>query len=279
MIQIGKLNNLSVVKILDFGIYLDGGDEFGEILLPIKQVPEDTEIEDVIEVFIYTDSEDRIIATTIKPYAMVGDFILLRTIAVETVGAFMDWGLIKDLLVPFSQQKKRMIEGRSYIVYLYLDDETKRIAASAKLDKYLDLDTAKFDTDQEVDLLIHSKTDMGYKAIINNSYWGMLYNNEIFQTLFVGQKIKGFIKKIREDQKIDLYLNKAGYNQIEDVSTNIIRILKDNDNFVTITDKSKPDDIYEMFNISKKKFKKAIGNLYKKKFIDIEKDGIRLLKF
>ncbi len=279
MIQIGKLNNLSVVKILDFGIYLDGGDEFGEILLPIKQVPEDTEIEDVIEVFIYTDSEDRIIATTIKPYAMVGDFILLRTIAVETVGAFMDWGLIKDLLVPFSQQKKRMIEGRSYIVYLYLDDETKRIAASAKLDKYLDLDTAKFDTDQEVDLLIHSKTDMGYKAIINNSYWGMLYNNEIFQTLFVGQKIKGFIKKIREDQKIDLYLNKAGYNQIEDVSTNIIRILKDNDNFVTITDKSKPDDIYEMFNISKKKFKKAIGNLYKKMFIDIEKDGIRLLKF
>ena len=274
MIQIGKLNKLRVVKKLDFGIYLDGGEQ-GEILLPLKQVASGTKVDDIIEVFIYFDSEDRIIATTIMPYAMVGDFALLKTAAVDRVGAFMDWGLVKDVLVPFREQKKKMERGRSYIVYIYLDDESQRIAASAKLEKFLGNTPPEYSPNEEVNLLIHSETDLGYKAIINNSHWGVLYNNEIFQTLYVGQKIKGFVKKVREDDKIDLYLDKSGYAQIDDISKNILKVLKENDNFIPVTDKSNPQIIYNIFSISKKKYKKAIGNLYKNKLITISKDGIR----
>ncbi len=277
MTEIGKLNKLRVVKELDFGIYLDG-DEKGEILLPIKQVPKETKVDDIIEVFIYNDSEDRIIATTIKPYGIVGDFVLLKTAAVDRFGAFMDWGLIKDILVPFREQKRTMEAGRSYIVYIYLDSISQRIAASAKLNKYLDKTKPEYKPNEEVDLLIHSQTDMGYKAIINNSHWGILYSNEIFQNLNVGQKIKGFIKKIRDDDKIDLYLNKSGYRQIDKISLNVLKIIKENDNYITVTDKSNPQVIYSIFSISKKSFKKAIGNLYKKKLIKIGKEGIRLCK-
>ncbi len=275
MTEIGKLNKLRVVKELDFGIYLDG-DEKGEILLPIKQVPKETKVDDIIEVFIYNASEDRIIATTIKPYGIVGDFVLLKTAAVDRFGAFMDWGLIKDILVPFREQKRTMEAGRSYIVYIYLDSISQRIAASAKLNKYLDKTKPEYKPNEEVDLLIHSQTDMGYKAIINNSHWGILYSNEIFQNLNVGQKIKGFIKKIRDDDKIDLYLNKSGYRQIDKISLNVLKIIKENDNYITVTDKSNPQVIYSIFSISKKSFKKAIGNLYKKKLIKIGKEGIRL---
>ncbi len=275
MTEIGKLNNLQVVKILDFGAYLDGGEK-GEILLPTRYIPDDIDIDDFIEVFIYNDSEDRIIATTEKPFAMVGDFCLLKVVEVNNVGAFLDWGLVKDLLVPFREQKTRMEVGRSYIVHIYLDEETDRIVASAKLDRFLDTTPPQYEKHQQVDILIQSRTDLGYKAIINNAHFGVLYENEVFANLNIGDRMKAFIKKVREDEKIDLYLNKTGYNQIDSVSEGILEKLKQNNNFVPITDKSKPEIIYNTFAISKKTFKKAIGNLYKKHLISIEKQGIRL---
>ena len=277
MTEIGKYNNLRVVKFLDFGIYLDG-EEKGEILLPIKEVPPNLEVDDLIEVFIYNDSEDRIIATTREPFAIVGDFAFLRVQEVNQVGAFLDWGLVKNILVPFREQKMKMEKERFYVVYIYLDEETQRIVASAKIDKFIDKTPSNFEIDQEVDLMILHRTDLGYNALINNTYSGVLYENEIFQKLYVGQKIKGFIKNIREDDKIDLYLQKPGYDKIDSVSEMIIEEIKQNNNFLNLTDKSNPQDIYDVFSISKKNFKKAIGKLYKKKIISIDKDGIRLLK-
>jgi len=275
MVEIGNYNNLRIVKELDFGVYLDG-EEKGEILLPIKQVPPNVEVDDFIEVFIYNDSEDRIIATTKEPFAIVGDFVLLRTVDVTAVGAFMDWGLVKDLLVPFREQKAKFEAGRSYIVRVYLDENTQRIVASAKLDRFLDKTPAKYIEREEVDLLIQSKTDLGYKAIVNNLHWGMLYENEIFKELKVGQKIKGYIKKVREDDKIDLYLTKQGYTKVDKISQNVLHVLEDNSGFLPINDKSAPETIYKTFEISKKNFKKAIGSLYKHRLITIEKGGIRL---
>ena len=276
MAEIGKYNNLQVVKFLDFGIYLDGGNK-GEILLPIKQVPPNLEVDDFIEVFIYNDSEDRIIATTREPYGIVGDFVLLKTVEVNKFGAFMDWGLEKNLLVPFREQKKNMEPGRSYIVYIYLDEKTQRIVATAKLDKYMNDLAPEFETNQEVDLMILNKSDLGYNALINNTHSGILYENELFQKLNVGQKIKGFIKKVREDEKIDLYLLKPGYEKIDSVAEAILQELKLNDNFIELNDKSNPQDIYDVFSISKKNFKKAIGSLYKNKLISIDDKGITLL--
>ncbi len=276
MTETGKVNTLRVVKILDFGAYLDGGEQ-GEILLPIKQVPEGTKPDDELDVFIYNDSEDRIIANTELPYAMVGDFAFLKVVAAERVGAFLDWGLMKDLLVPFKEQNKKMEEGRWYVVRVYLDEETDRIAASARLDKFLDLRPPEYKSGEAVNIMIHSKTDMGYKVIINDAHWGMLYNNEIFKPVKVGDRMPAFIKKIREDYKIDVYLNKTGFGQIDKISQDILSIMKENGNFIPVTDKSKPEVIYSIFGISKKSFKKAIGGLYKKRLINIEDKGIRLI--
>lgn len=275
MTEIGKYNNLRIVKKLDFGVYLDGEDK-GEILLPIKQVPPNIQIDEYIEVFIYNDSEDRIIATTKEPFATVDEFALLKTVDITNVGAFLNWGLEKDLLVPFSEQKTKFEIGRSYVVRVYLDKETNRIVASAKLDKFLDLIPVEYTENQQVDIIIQSKTDLGYKAIINNSHWGMLYKNEVFKKLNIGDKVKAYIKKIREDNKIDLYLNKTGYNQIDSISANILKIIEENNGYITISDKTSPKIIYDTFQISKKKFKKAIGNLYKNRQIIIDHDGIRL---
>ncbi len=275
MTLLGKINKLKVVKSLDFGFYLDGEDK-GEILLPIKQVPKGTEIGSTLDVFIYKDSEDRIIATTEKPFGMVGEFVLLRTQEVNKIGAFMDWGLVKNLLVPFGEQKKRMEVGRWYIVYIYVDDETERIVGSAKLDKFLNIEPPQYVEKQEVNLLIRKKTEMGYTAIVNNAHSGMLYNNEIFQDLNVGQKVRGFVKKMREDGKIDLSINRSGFKQIDSVSKSIIELLEENNNYIAITDKSDPQLIYDTFAVSKKNFKKAIGNLYKNRLILIEEEGIRL---
>jgi len=275
MTLLGKINKLKVVKSLDFGFYLDGEDK-GEILLPIKQVPKGTEIGSTLDVFIYKDSEDRIIATTEKPFGMVGEFVLLRTQEVNKIGAFMDWGLVKNLLVPFGEQKKRMEVGRWYIVYIYVDDETERIVGSAKLDKFLNIEPPQYVEKQEVNLLKKKKTEMGYTAIVNNAHSGMLYNNEIFQDLNVGQKVRGFVKKMREDGKIDLSINRSGFKQIDSVSKSIIELLEENNNYIAITDKSDPQLIYDTFAVSKKNFKKAIGNLYKNRLILIEEEGIRL---
>ena len=276
MLEIGRLNNLRVVKEVDFGVYLDGG-EFGEILLPKKYVPKDCLPGSIIEVFIYLDSEDRIIATTQKPYAMVGEFAELKVVSVSEVGAFLDWGLQKDLLVPFREQKQKLIKGKSYVVYVYFDEESERIAASTKLNKYLGKAPIDFQPREEVDLLIYDETEIGYNAIINNTHKGLIYKNDIFQTLETGQKMKGYIKNIREDDKIDLLLQKPGYGKVDDLSQKILEVIKQHNGFVSVTDKSPPEIIYKKFGVSKKTYKKAIGALFKKRLITIEDDGIKLI--
>ncbi len=275
MAKIGVLNNLRVVKEVDFGVYLDGG-EHEEILLPRKYVPGNCKVDDNIEVFIYLDSEDRFIATTETPYAMVGDFALLKVVAVEHVGAFLDWGLLKDLLVPFGEQSPTMEKGKSYIVRVFVDKKTNRIAATTRLDRYLDNEPGNFHAGQEVGLLICNQTDIGYKAIINGTHWGVLYSNEVFQPLKNGLRTKGYIKKVREDNKIDLSLHKPGYERVDDITDTILNVLKEQGGFISVTDKSSPETIHKLFGVSKKTYKKAIGAIYKKKLITIENDGIRL---
>ena len=276
MAAIGLMNDLEVVKEVDFGIYLDGGTH-GEILMPKRYVPEGCKPGDVLNVFIYLDSEDRLVATNEKPKAMVGEFALLPVVSITDVGAFLDWGLPKDLLVPFREQQQRMEAGRSYLVYVYLDDESQRIAASSKLDKCVDNIPVDYEVGEEVDLIIAGQTDLGFKAIIDNSHWGMIFKNEVFQPLKVGQKLKGFIKTIREDEKIDLSLQKEGYEKIDDISQNILNKLAASNGFLPLTDKSSPESIKGTFQISKKNFKKAIGSLYKHRLISLEEDGIKLL--
>jgi predicted RNA-binding protein (virulence factor B family) len=276
MAEIGVINQLRVVKELDFGIYLDGGDH-GEILMPKRYVPENCKIDDVIDAFIYRDSEDRIIATTERPLAMIGEFAYLKVVSISTVGAFLDWGLPKDILVPYREQRHNMEVGKKYIVRIYLDHDSERVVASTKIDKFLDNLPPEFTDGQEVDLFIVSKTDIGYKAIINNSHFGMLYQNEVFQTIKQGQRIKGFIKKVREDEKIDLCLEKPGYEKLDSLAEKILEILKDNEGFLSVTDKSDPEKIYKQFGASKKSYKKAVGALYKQRLINIEEFGIRLI--
>lgn len=275
--EIGKYNELRVVKLLDFGAYLDGGEK-GEILLPIRQVPPNTEIDDVLEVFIYTDSEDRIIATSMEPKATAEQFAVLQVVEINKTGAWLDWGLDKHLLVPFREQKQDMEESKSYLVYIYLDHESQRMVASSKLDKFLDNVPPEYAEWQEVDILIHNKTDIGYTAVINNLHSGLLYENEVFKKLRRGQKMKAFIKKLREDEKIDLILEKPGYGKIDSISQAIMDKIKQNSGYLLMTDKSSPEEIQREFGISKKSFKKAIGTLYKQKLITIEEKGIRANK-
>ncbi len=276
MVEIGKINNLQVVKSLDHGIYLDGGD-LGEILMPSRYVPEDCEVGDALEVFIYLDSADLLLATTEKPYVMVGECAYLKVVDVNQAGAFLDWGLPKDLLVPYSEQINPMEVGKSYTVLVFLDENTDRIAATQKLDSRLSEEAQYFKPEQAVDLLIFGNTDLGYKAIINNTHIGLIYKNEVFQPLTHGEKLKGYIKTIRPDRKIDLCLQLPGKDALDDLSSRIIDHLKNNDGISTLTDKSSPEDIYENFGVSKKNYKKAIGTLYKKRLIRIEKDKITLL--
>lgn len=276
MAEIGKINHLEVVKEVDFGIYLDGGD-LGEILMPKRYVPEGTMPGDHLDAFIYLDSEDRLVATTEKPFAMVEEFALLQVVSVTPVGAFLNWGLPKDLFVPFREQRQPMEEGKKYLVYVYVDTNTKRIAASSKIEQYLDNIPVDYDPDEEVDLIIVNETDLGYNAIIDNSHFGILYKNEVFQPLNPGDKVQGYIKKIRTDGKIDLRLEKIGYEKISSFVDRIIAELQKNKGFLPLTDKSSPEEIYHTFKISKKNFKAAIGALYKKRFIALEDNGIRLL--
>ncbi|MCK9208843.1 MAG: S1-like domain-containing RNA-binding protein [Salinivirgaceae bacterium] len=277
MAQLGKYNELHVVKCLDFGVYLDG-QELGEILLPTSQVPPNTKVGDGLEVFLYRDSEDRLIATSKEPFATIDQFAILRVVTVDKVGAWMDWGLDKHLLVPFREQKQDMEAGKSYLVYVYIDHESQRIVASSKLDKFLDNIPPEYEENQEVDLLISNQSEIGYVAIINHTHSGMIYKNEVFQPLKRGQKLKGYIKKIRPDDKIDLTLQKPGYDKIGAMAENIRKLLIKHKGSLPYGDKSSPEEIYEFFQISKKDFKKAIGLLYKRKEIIIENQKINLTK-
>ncbi len=275
MAAIGKYNRLRVVKQKDFGLYLDG-ENLGEILLPKRYVPEDCRIGAELDVFIYLDSEDCLIATTEHPLAQVGMVAYLRVASVGPVGAFMNWGLPKDLLVPFGEQKRPMEEDRSYLVYVYLDN-SNRIAGSTKLDRHLSKEAPSYSEKQQVELIIAERTDLGVKAIINNSHWGVVHNADIFQAVRFGQKVTGYIKQIRADGKIDLFLQKPGYSQIDELGQKILDRLKQEGGFLAVSDKSDPEKITQMFSASKKRFKMAIGGLYKQKLIRIEKDGIYLV--
>lgn len=277
MAEIGKINTLDVVRETDNGFYLDGGD-LGEILMPRKFITEDVRETKKAMVFVYTDSEDRLVATTEKPLVKVGEFAFLKVEEVTRFGAFLDWGLPKHLLVPFSEQRAKMTEGRSYLVYVYLDLHSNRIAASAKINKFLDNTPPDYEPGQEVQLLIAEETDLGYKAIVNGEHWGILYHDQLFQKVAPGQQLTGYVNKIRSDEKIDLLLEKPGYAKVDDISGKILDELRNNRGFIAVSDDTSPEMIKAMFGISKKSFKKALGSLYKQKLISFESDGIRLVK-
>jgi predicted RNA-binding protein (virulence factor B family) len=271
----GETNLLTAKRRTLNGYYLID-DENSEVLLPNKYVPSGMKPGDEISVFIYKDSEDRIIATTIKPYIMLNEFAVLEVVDVNPVGAFLDWGLEKDLLVPYSEQSSKMQVGSNYPVYLFLDEKTQRLVASGKTNKFLEQEEVKVYNGDEVDLLICNSTDLGINVIINNLYKGLLYDNELFQAVTEGDRITGYIKNVRPDNKIDVSLQKQGYVNVEPNAQKILQKLNDNDGFLNITDKSDPIIILAKLEMSKKTFKKAIGALYKQKIIRIEKDGIYL---
>ena len=275
MIEIGKYNTLRVVKVVDFGVYLDG-EERGEILLPNEYVPKDCFPEDYLKVFVYFDSEDRIIATTEVPNIRVGEFAWMKVVSTSSVGAFLDWGLRKDLLVPFREQRDRMEEGKSYLVYAYVDESSDRIVATAKIEKYLDNVPVEYKTGREVDVLIARKSDMGYNVIVDNLHWGLVYRNEVFRPLKLGQKLKGYIKGIRKDDKIDIILQKKGYDRVDAIVEKILEKLEDNGGVLDVSDKTAPEIIYNLFECSKKDYKKAIGTLFKDKKIELTDTEIKL---
>ena len=277
MAEIGRINTLAIKRMRNYGAHLDGG-ESGDILLSKRYVPEECRAGDKVEVFVYLNKENRLRATTQKPYATVGQFAKLQVKANTSSGAFLDWGLQKDLLVPKKEQHGRMEEGKSYVVFVFLDEKTRRITASAKLEKFLGLQPPEFRAAEKVDLIIYDKTDMGYKAVVNSSHLGMIYKNEVFQKLHIGQQLEGYIKKIREDGKIDLNLQPHGYQKIDAISQGILKTIKEHKGRIAVTDKTPPEEIYSLFGVSKKVFKKAIGALYKKKLITMDTRGIKLVR-
>lgn len=275
MLELGKFNTLKIARKVDFGVFLSSGSD--EVLLPKKYLEPDMEIGSEVVVFIYKDSEDRTIATTQKPFAQVGEFAFLKVKEVNSFGAFMDWGLEKDLLVPFREQDKKLEAGKSYVVYVYVDKLTKRIAASAKINRYAKNDEMLLSENEEVDLLLFKQTDLGYGAIINNLHQGLIYKNEVFINLAVGDKVKGWIKTLREDGRIDLRLQKVGFELSDDAQEIILKKLSEKNGFLALNDASEPQLISKELGMSKKTFKKAIGGLFKSKRISIEENGIKLL--
>lgn len=277
MAQIGKINTLTIKTKQAYGVHLDGG-ESGDILLLTKEAPVKCQAGDELEVFVYLDRENKPRASIKKPYATVGQFAKLQVISNSSSGAYLDWGLGTDLFVPKSEQQDQMEVGSSYVVFVFLSKKNGSIMASSKVDKFLSSQPPNFKEGEEVDLIVYDKTDMGFRAIINSSHDGMIYENEVFRKLLVGQHLKGYIKKIREDLKIDLSLQQPGYQKVDDVSQAILDTIKDHDGSIALTDKSPPEEIYSQFGVSKKTFKKAIGSLYKKRLITITASEIKLAR-
>ncbi|MEO3879733.1 CvfB family protein [Rheinheimera fenheensis] len=275
MLALGKINRLTVKKQVKFGFYLDGL-SWGEILLPNNVAPKDLQIGQTLEVFLYLDSEDQLIATTERPKIKVGEVAMLQVVATTKVGAFVNWGLKKDLLVPFSEQQLPLKEGQSYLLYCYVDN-SNRIVASSKLDRHLHKTPAPYQAGDKVDIIISEQTDIGYKAVVNHQHWGVLYKNEVFKPLRRGDKLSAYIVKVRDDGKIDLRLNAATYKQALELTTQILTKLEQNGGKLALTDKSSPEQIYASFGVSKKAFKQAIGTLYKDKKIVIAEQGIILV--
>jgi predicted RNA-binding protein (virulence factor B family) len=275
-IVLGRFNILEVVKQVSFGLYLDGGND-GEILLPKRYVPEGCEAGDLLNVFLYLDNEERLVATTQTPLVQVGEFAYLEVAWINEYGAFLNWGLMKDLFVPFREQRIKMQIGRKYIIHAHIDEESYRIVASAKTDRYLSQEVPPYQAGEEVSVLISQKTDLGFKAIIDNRFEGLLYEGEIFQPLQTGMQLQAYIKQVRPDNKIDLILQKAGTAKVVDFAETLFQYLKDHHGTIPFSDKSQAEDIYRAFGVSKKTFKKAVGDLYKRRLIALHPDAISLL--
>lgn len=275
-IRLGEYNRLRVVKAVDFGVYLDGADE-GEILLPARYVPEGLQPGDDVEVFIYLDQDERLVATTQHPRAVAGDFAFLTVAWVNEYGAFLDWGLMKDLFCPFREQKKRMEAGKAYIVYVMVDEDSYRLMATAKVEKHLDMDCPRYRHGDEVELLVWQKTDLGFKVIVDNKYSGLVYDGQIFRDLAAGERLKGYIDHIRQDGKIDVTLQPTGQRHAEQFAKVLLDYLKRSGGHCSIGDKSPAELIYDTFKVSKKTYKKAVGELYRKRLITIGDDGITLV--
>ncbi|WP_320044085.1 S1-like domain-containing RNA-binding protein [uncultured Desulfobacter sp.] len=275
-IKIGKYNRLAVQTRSDFGVYLNSGED--RVLLPNKYVPEGLSIGDRLDVFVYTDSEDRLVATTLKPAGVVGDFVFLVAKDIAPFGTFMDWGLEKDLLVPKNEQQDKMIPGKKYLVKICRDDSTQRVYGTTKISANCDKDTRHLKVGQQVDLIVHAITTIGIMAVVDNRYYGMMYLNETYQKLFIGNTCKGYIMRICEDAKIDLTMKKPGYSSVPKSAEVILYRLNKAGGFIPCHDKSSPETIRKRFSMSKKEFKRAVGNLYKKRLIELKDNGIGLLK-
>lgn len=276
MIKLGDYNTLKIVKSVDFGLYLDGG-EAGEILLPTRYVPKNAKIGDELEVFIYLDQDEKLVATTLHPLAKVGDIACLEVAWVNEYGAFLNWGLMKDLFCPFREQKMRMQKGYHYVVYIKEDEESHRLIATAKVDKYLYSDRPPYKHGDAVDILIWQKTDLGFKAIVDNHYQGLIYEDQIFQPLHTGDRMTAYVDHIRQDNKIDITLQPTGRRQTEEFSEVLLRYLQENDGHCDLGDKSPSELIADRFKVSKKVYKKAVGDLYRRRLITISDNGIDLV--
>ena len=275
-IELGKFNTLEVVKTVDFGVYLDGEQE-GEILLPTRYVPDNCQVGDFLNVFLYLDNEERLIATTLTPLVQVGEFACLEVAWVNQFGAFLNWGLMKDLFVPFSEQKMKMLVGNKYVIHAHVDEESYRIVASAKVERYFSKEEPTYEPDDEVNILIWQKTDLGFKAIIDNKFGGLLYDSEIFQPLHTGMTLKAYVKQVREDEKIDLVLQKPGFEKIDDFAKSLLQYIQAHGGSVAVNDKSPAEEIYDIFQVSKKTFKKAVGDLYRRRLIKLTDVGLELV--
>lgn len=277
-LQIGRTCQLKVNRQVEFGFYLDGGEQYGEVLLPNGEIRPDIDVHigEPLEVFLYLDTQERIVATTHMPLAQVGDFAYLEVAWVNNFGAFLHWGPLKDLFVPFREQKMKMMKGHSYIVHVHLDPETYRIMASAKVEHFLSQDFPPYRTGDQVELLIWQKTDLGLKAIVDGRYGGLLYDTQMFRTLRTGDRVKGYISQVRPDGKLDLSLQCPGQRGVEDFSAQLLQHLQMNGGQTPLGDKSPAEEIYALFGVSKKVFKKAVGDLYRQRLIEISDTGIRL---
>ena len=279
MLHIGQHNTLTILRDTKVGLFLGNGNEIDDVLLPNKYVPKVFEIGEEITVFIYLDHEERPVATTLVPYIFLNEFALLRVNYTNQIGAFMDWGMEKDILVPFKEQARPMEKGKRYLVYLYLDEKTNRLVASSKTNQFLNNETITVENGEEVDLIISHITEIGINVIINQKHKGLVYNDEVYDDrIRTGDKLTGYIKNVRDDGKIDVSLQKLGYQNIEPNAENILDELRASKGFLRLNDNSSPDDIKTVLKMSKKTFKKAVGLLYKEKLIEIKEDGIYLVK-
>lgn len=274
MLEMGKYHTLKVIRENPIGLFLEDGEN--GILLPRRFVPANTRIGDDLKVFVYFDSEDRPIATTQKPYGVLGDIVKLRVVGATHQGAFLDWGLMKDLFIPKSQMLSHMVPGGEYIVKIVRDEKTGRLAATERIEQYLSNEDLTVSEKEEVDLLVYRRTDLGYEMIINNVHKGILHQNEIYRDIYIGEKFKGFIKAILPENKIDVVAGRPGYERVEDASDKVLRLLRESDGYLPYYDKSSPEDIYSYFKMSKKTFKMATGKLFKERKIEFTKAGIKL---